>query len=187
MNKLIFSSLVFLYLPLTAQAATEIEEKRQVLKMMKQYAPLVSCEGSFAVSSKQQDNELLKEIHTVEKDKNMAVYYVLWRADMGCGGGSGSMSGFVTEVSKYGDWKPLVIQDNYAFGKDVGINYVFMESIKKITPLKFEIIAWDYADEKYGGKDQGMNFPANKFRYTLEREQFEPWKITNQALLEQNN
>lgn len=185
MNKLFFSAAIFFSVSFTTQASTEMQDKQQVLKMMKQYAPLVSCEGPFAVGSKQQDSELLKEIHTVEKDEDTAVYYVLWGADMGCSGGSGSMSGFVTEVSKYGDWKPLVIQDNYAFGKDVGINYVFIESIKKITPLKFEVIAWDYADEKYGGKDGGMNFPANKFRYTLEREQFEPWKITNQALLEQ--
>lgn len=32
-----------------------------------------------------------------------------------------------------------------------------------------------------------MNFPANKFRYTVERDSlYTDWKITNQALLEQN-
>lgn len=186
MNKLIFSSLMLLYLPLTAQAATEVEEKQQVLKMMRQYITLVSCDGLIEGDYKKSDTEAMKNIYTVEKDSDTSVYYVLWHGDMGCAGGSGTTSNFVTEVAKYGSWKPLSIQNDSAFG-DIEINFRFVQGIKKVSQRKFEIISRDYADEKYGGKDGGMNFPANKFRYTVERERFEPWKITNQALLEQNN
>ncbi len=39
---------------------------------------------------------------------------------------------------------------------------------------------------KFGGKDGGNNFPANKFRYTLKNVDGEGWKLVDQVLLEQN-
>lgn len=144
--------------------------------------------NSFEKTSENGTPTTLNDVHTVEynKENNTYIFYILWGGDKGCAGGSGTMSSFVTEVAKYGgDWKPYTIQDDYAFGEKVGINYGYIESIKKINKDLFEVISWDYADEKYGGVDGGSNFPANKFKYTLERENFEPWKITHQALLEQ--
>lgn len=170
-----------------AQASTEAEDKLQVLKIMKQYSEVASCMSSFEPNPESGRPTTIKDIHTVEYSKSDStfVYYVLWSGDMGCAGGSGTMSSFVSEVAKHGNWKPFTVQNNYAFGDDVGINYGYIESIKKINATTFEVVSWDYADGKYGGVDGGSNFPANKFRYTLESEKFKPWRVTHQALLEQ--
>lgn len=171
-----------------AIASTETTDRQQVFQMMKDYAKLTSCMNSFEKEPENGRPTTLSDVHTVRYDKEDGsyVFYVLWGGDKGCAGGSGTMSGFVTEVARYGaDWKPYTIQDDYAFGEDVGINYGYIESVKKINSHKFELIGWDRADSKYGGVDGGSNFPANKFRYTLEDERFKPWKITHQALLEQ--
>ena len=168
--------------------ASEIQDRQQVFQMMKDYTKLTSCMNSFEKKPENERPTTLGDVHTVEYDKenNSYVFYVLWGGDKGCAGGSGTMSGFVTEIARYGgNWKPYTVQTDYAFGEDVGINYGYIESVKKINSHNFEVIGWDRADSKYGGVDGGSNFPANKFKYTLERERFEPWKITHQALLEQ--
>lgn len=155
---------------------------------MKTYTSLVACMTSFENDPENGRPTTIKDIYTVEynlKDKAF-VFYILWGGDMGCSGGSGTLSGYVTEVAKYGgDWKPYTIQSDYAFGQNIGLNYKYIESISKIDSNTFEVVSWDYADSKYGGEDGGGNFPANKFRYKLEREKFKPWKITHQSLLEQ--
>jgi hypothetical protein len=184
--------LVFLGLMLTSHSAfsntSEIQEKQKIFNMMKTYTSLVACMTSFENDPENSNPTTIKDVHTVEynlKDRSF-VFYILWGGDMGCAGGSGTLSGYVTEVAKYGgDWKPYTIQSDYAFGQNIGLNYKYIESIKKIDSNTFEVISWDYADSKYGGEDGGSNFPANKFRYKLERERFEPWKITHQSLLEQ--
>ena len=67
------------------------------------------------------------------------------------------------------------------------INSRFIQSVKLITPKTMEIVAWNYANEKYGGKDGGNNFPANKFKYTINYDDSEnSWKVSNQVLLKQN-
>ena len=169
--------------------ADESLDKGIIFKMMKTYTSLVACMTSFENDPENGRLTTIKDIHTVEynlKDKAF-VFYVLWGGDMGCAGGSGTMSSYVTEVARYGgDWKPYTIQSDYAFGKDIDLNYKYIESIKKINGSSFEVISWNYADEKFGGADGGSNFPANKFKYTLEKNKYEPWRITRKVLLEQN-
>lgn len=175
----------------SAIAATdEISQKKEVLDIMKKYAEVRSCAHSFTKSSDNSEPTTLKDVFTVERDSEFSAYsyYVLWSGDLGCAGGSGTLSSYVTEVAKYGGgtWKPFTVQTDYAFGEDIGINYRFIDSLKRINNDKFILIGWDYADEKYGGNDGGNNFPANKFEYTIEMLIGEGWKITNQKLLEQN-
>lgn len=187
MHKKIMFLLFFSSISLNC-VASEIEDKQNVYNMMREYTKLVSCMSSFEKEPENGRPTTLKDVQTVEYNKkdNSYVFYILWGGDKGCAGGSGTMSSFVTEVARYGgDWKPYTIQDDYAFGSNVGINYGYIESIKKIDFNKFEVISWDYADDKYGGVDGGSNFPANKFKYTLERTRFESWRITHQALIEQ--
>lgn len=88
-------------------------------------------------------------------------------------------------VGRYSDQRPFVVLDNSAFG-DININFRFIESVKQINRNKFEIISYNYADQKYGGRDGGNNFPANTFKYTVELNNFDNWEITHQALLEQS-
>ena len=173
---------------LHAAASNEIEDKQLVLKIMKQYSEVTACASTFTKDADNGKQTTIHDITTVEYNKsdNSYVFYVLWGGDLGCQGGSGTLSSYVTEVAKYGgNWKPYTIKTDYAFGQDTDLDYRYIESVKKISPFEFEVISWANADSKYGGVDGGSNFPANKFRYTLKRERFEPWKVTHQALLEQ--
>lgn len=169
-------------------ASSEIEDKQNAFNMVKQYSGLVSCMSSFEKNPENGRPTTIKDVTTVNYDKNNNeyVFFVLWVGDMGCLGGSGTISSFVTEVARHGgDWKPYTIQTDFAFGQNVDINYGYIESIKKINANKFEVISWDHADSKYGGVDGGSNFPANKFKYTVEREGYSGWRVTHQTLLEQ--
>ena len=58
--------------------------------------------------------------------------------------------------------------------------------MKKTQDGLLEIVSWNYADDIYGGKDGGNNFPANKFKYTLALDEESGWKVIKQVLLEQN-
>ena len=168
-----------------AYAATEAKEKIQVLNVIKKFTESVSC-GTQPIS--------LKDIYTVERDikYGISTYYVLWFGNVGCDTGTASESSYVTKVHRYSENRPFTVyaahRDSsiYAFGDDIGINYRFIQNVKKINSKQFEIVSWEHANDKWGGKDGGSNFPANKFKYTLEKVGYEGWKITNQVLLEQN-
>lgn len=172
--------------------ASEQTERTAVLKTINNYIGSVAC-----TTSKIQP----KDIYKIDSDKEtgIATYYVSWVGDKGCQGGSGTMSYFVSEVARYSDSRPFLVMSDDAFGDNnekawndedttkTMINYRFIDSIKQISPEKFEIIAGAYADEKYGGKDGGNNFPANTIKYTLQNVQSDGWRITKQTLLKQNN
>lgn len=172
--------------------ASEQTERIQVSKTINNYIDSVAC----ATSKIQQ-----KDIYKIDSDQDtgIATYYVLWVGDKGCQGGSGTMSAYVSEVTRYSSSRPFLVMSDDAFGDNNEkvwsgegitkpyINYRFVNSIKQISPEKFEIIAGAYADDKFGGKDGGNNFPANTIKYTLQNVQSEGWQITNQTLLKQNN
>lgn len=172
--------------------ASEQTERAQVLKTISNYIGSVSC-----ANSKIQSKDIFKIDSDV--DSGIATYYVLWDGDKGCQGGSGTMSAYVSEVTRYGSSRPFLVMSDDAFGDNNEkvwsgegitkpyINYRFVNSIKQISPEKFEIIAGAYADDKFGGKDGGNNFPANTIKYTLQDVKGHGWKITNQTLLKQNN
>ncbi len=104
-------------------ASTEIEDKQKILNMVKQYSGLVSCIVSSEKILVLEANLRMNNVK-YDKENNEYVFYVLWGGDMGCLGGSGTMSSFVTEVARYGgDWKPYTIQTDFAFGQNVDINY----------------------------------------------------------------
>lgn len=155
---------------------------------MNNYATSVACWSG--VSS--------KDIFTIDRDEESgySTYFVLWSGNKNCDAGIASQSFYVSEVSKISN-RAFTVKSDDAFGGNSEefwtqekitvpyINYRFIESIKQIKPDSFEIIAWNYADDKFGGTDSGNN-PANKFNYTLQLTESEGWKITNQTLLEQN-
>ncbi|MEG1022737.1 MAG: hypothetical protein RSE50_14665, partial [Myroides sp.] len=97
--------------------------------------------------------------------------------------------------SRFSPNRPLLVTTNDAFGDNneafwntdkASINYRFIQSMKEVSPSEFEIVSYDYADDKFGGVDQGNMGPANKFSYTVSLVENEGWKITKQVLLEQN-
>lgn len=190
-NKLAFGVVLGLAL-INSSFASESTERAQVMKTMTNYISSVACE-----------NEKLdpKNIFTIDRDidSGIGTYYVLWTGDKGCMGGSGTISSYVSEVSRYSNNRPFLVMNDDAFNNEknwkydsednvisAGINFRFIESIKKINSDSFSIIAWNYADDKFGGKDGGNNFPANRFKYTLKKLEGTGWVITNQVLLKQN-
>lgn len=170
---------------LGANATTEAQEKIEVLNVIKKFTESVSCETQ-PIS--------LKDIYMVERDikYGSSTYYVLWGGDIGCNGGNTNYSRYVTEVNKFRRnttftidivEKDGTLRGLYAF--DDTIVHDFIENIKRINSNKFEVISWDYASDKWGGKEGGRNFPANKFKYTLERVGYGHWEVSSQVLLEQ--
>jgi len=163
-------------------AATEVQEKAQVLNVIKKFVEATSC-SITSIS--------LNNIYTVEYSKSSSSYYVFWGGDIGCGGGNGNFGRYVTEVyrssSTLGKFVIDVVEKDgrlshlYAF--DDTIVYDYIASIKKINTNRFEIISWEHADQKWGGQDEGK-FPANKFKYILDKK-YGRWDVSKQFLLEQ--
>lgn len=190
-NKLALGVVLGLAL-INSSFASESTERAQVMKTMTNYISSVACE----------DEKLdPKNIFTIDRDidSGIGTYYVLWAGDKGCMGGSGTISSYVSEVSRYSNNRPFLVMNDDAFNNEknwkydsednvisAGINFRFIESIRKINSDSFSIIAWNYADDKFGGKDGGNNFPANRFKYTLKKLEGTGWVITNQVLLKQN-
>lgn len=157
-------------------------DKDIVYAKMKEYADLVACHHSFKKSD-DTPNTTLSDVFLIEQDKTTADYYVLWGGDLGCFGGSTSVGSFVSHVYKKDG--QFYIVDNFAFG-DIDLEYRFIEDIRQISNKEFIITSWDYADDRFGGQDGGINIPANKFEYTVERSgKYNPWVITRAKLIEQ--
>lgn len=160
-------------------------EKVQALNTMKKYVEATSCWHSFELNSKKPTTR--KDVYPVYSDAGLGVseFYVLWSGDKGCSHGGEANPHYMSRVERVSYLTPFIVQDNHAFG-DININFKFIEHVKQLNKNKFEIVSWNYADEHYGGKDRSYYEPANKFKYTVEREEFAPWRITNQLLLRQN-
>lgn len=179
----------------SAHAATTIaQEKQQVFAVAKKYAEATACETSFEADNPENERTTIKDVFLWERDTEtgLARYYILWGGDAGCLGGSGTYLYQLSEVGRYSNNRPFIVIDDVLdreklTGIEAGqINNRFIKSVKLITPKTMEIVAWNYADAKYGGKDGGNNFPANKFKYTVSNDESGYWKVSNQLLLEQN-
>ncbi len=168
--------------------ATDLRGHWEVVKIMNNYISSIACEAD-----KVKVDDVIKIGETNEFGG--ATYYALWGGDIGCSGGSGTHSFYISEVSKFTDSRPLLVITNDALGDNneeywntekQSINYRFLKSMKKIDDKTLEIVSWDYADKKFGGSDGGNMGPANKFRYIVSYIDEQGWRITNQQLLEQN-
>ena len=175
----------------SAHAATTVaQEKQQVFAVAKKYAEATACETSFE-AVKPANRTQIKDASLLERgtERGEATYYILWGGDTGCNLGSGSYSYMLSEVSRFSDDRPFLISDVNLFDHEPinhQINSSFVKSVKIINPTLMEVVAWNYADKKYGGKDGGSNFPANKFKYTLSNDESGYWKVIRQVLLEQH-
>ncbi|NNP72096.1 hypothetical protein A7P53_06410 [Acinetobacter defluvii] len=167
--------------------ANNIDERTQVFNIMKKYVESTACGHTFE-SSGDLNRTNINNVYLISNDRDTGntVYFVFWGGDVGCNVGSGTMSYYMSEVSRYSKSRPFLVQNNDAFGKNVNINFRFIQNIRKIKNDEFEIISWNYADDKYGGVDGGNNFPANKFKYIVKNSDG-GWHISKQSLIEQNN
>ncbi len=139
--KYVISFVCMSILAFNVNAATaEVQEKQQVLNVMKKFTAAVSC-NTTPIS--------LKNIYTVERNvkSGSASYYVLWRGNVGCGTGNTNMSSYVTEVHRTWDSLPFTIDADYKgssllslYAFDDNISYGFIESIKKVNSKQFEVV-----------------------------------------------
>nr|WP_227591460.1 hypothetical protein [Acinetobacter sp. Marseille-Q1620] len=166
--------------------ANNSEEKLQILNVIKKYAESVSCENTFEKNAEVKRTNI-DDVYLISSDKDLGdtTYFVFWAGDIGCNLGTGTQSYYMSEVSRFSNNRPFLVKSDFAFGEDIDINFRFIESVKQTQKNQFEIISWNYADDKYGGKDGGNSFPANKFKYVL-KNAGNGWKIINQSLIKQN-
>ena len=171
-----------------SHALTESQEKVQALNVMKKYAEATACMTTFEKGEERLTT--IKDVFTIDRDPSLgsSSYFILWGGDRGCQGGSGTYSAILSEVSRFSESRPFLVQNDDALGTDIyeNINFRFIESVKMLQPKTLEIISWNYADDKYGGKDGGNNFPANKFKYIVKQDDNYQWKVINQTLIKQN-
>lgn len=80
------------------------------MKMMNQYINAVAC-----ATSKVELKDIVN-IHPPEEDYTGSTYYVLWSGDKGCEGGSGTMSAYISEVSRYSTSRPFLVNTDDALG-----------------------------------------------------------------------
>jgi hypothetical protein len=161
-----------------ANAETELEEKAKVLSVLKKYSETVACSTSFEEQGSLEP--FLKDVYSIERDPEFgqATYYVLWSGDMGCAGGSGTSSFFISEITRDTSSRPFLVKNNEAFGDDFSkkVNPRFIESVKKINPDHFIVTSSEHA------KDDANNFPSMKYQYVLQRQNW-LWKVTSRNLL----
>lgn len=161
-------------------ATNELQEKIAVLNVIKKYSGAVACATNFEDGNSL--DSYLKNVYTIDRDEEsgFATYYVLWSGDMGCPGGSGTYSYFISEVSRYTNTRPFLVQNNEAFGLDVAnkVNSRFIEDVTKISSNHFTIISSEFAD------GDSNNFPSFKYKYTIKTKGLrDPWLVTNKTLM----
>ncbi|WP_429047597.1 hypothetical protein [Aeromonas hydrophila] len=179
MRKILFI-LVVLFTNYT-YADNELIEKATVLGILKKYSETVACSTNF--EEQESLEPFLKNVYTVERDPETgaATYYILWEGDMGCPGGSGTYSYFVSEVSRYSKSRPFLVQNNEAFGEGVAreVNPRFIETLKKIDANKFTLISSEFAE------NDSNNFPSIKYEYIIQRKgQWAPWIVAKKNLIQ---
>ena len=181
MNKkpLIFAlSSLFLCLNASAQGKTEVDEKLDVISLVRKYSETVACMSHF--EEEKSDRKFLNNVYPIERDKEIgiATYYMLWDGDIGCNGGSGTSSYIVSEVGKYSDSRPLLVRNDNAFGDSVTqkINFRFIKKIQQISSTKFFITSAEHQDK------DANNFPSQSYRYQVDLVKNQ-WKVTSRESL----
>lgn len=161
-----------------AQYKSEAEAKMAALSVVKKYAEAVSCGHSFEEAKSLRP--FLSNVYTMSYDEEMgSTFYVLWYGDLGCNGGSGTTSFMVSDVTSLGGSRPLLVSEPDVFNKVFSekINSRFIESMKKVGEYKFLIVS-----SEFDKSDESLNFPSNKYAYTVELGKNE-WKVTSRKFL----
>ena len=101
--------------------------------------------------------------------------------DIGCNGGSGTFSFYVSEVGRYSLRRPFLVLNNEAFGKIFSekINTRFIKSVEMVNNKYFIITSSEYA------KNDSNSFPSRNYKYHLKRKNgFGDWKLVKKDLIE---
>ncbi|WP_201543277.1 hypothetical protein [Psychrobacter immobilis] len=157
----------------TAYAKPPIKEKYEVLSQATKYAESVACSTTFSKDNGKY-RTTIKDIYLIEdtedydnKGKLGFEYIILWGGDVGCNGGSGTYSYYLTSFSRHSENRPFLVNQMNILddvnSETYQINDRFIEDVKYDNGV-FVITASDYSNE---GDDAGNNFPANRYKYKL--------------------
>ncbi len=162
-----------------ANAESELERKAKVLNVMKMHAESIACETDFEKPLESLLSNVIKIQNTspYEFDES-STYYVLWAGDLGCQGGSGSMSYHISEVGKILTRQPYLVQNNNPFGDDIfaKINHRFISKID--TPGKDKIVIFSHEH----AEGDSNNFPSLEYKYILTYKDSK-WDLTEKIYL----
>ena len=181
MNKkslLLALSTLFICLNASAQVKTEVDEKLDVISLVRKYSETVACGSHF--EEEKSDRKFLNNVYPIERDREIgiATYYILWDGDIGCNAGSATHSYIVSEVGRYSDARPLLVLNENAFGDAVTkkINFRFIKKIQQVSPTKFFITSAEHQDK------DANNFPSQSYRYQVDLVKHQ-WKVTSRESL----
>jgi hypothetical protein len=154
MKKILASCLVLI--SLNAFSSTE---ESKAIKLVKKYSSTIACSVN--------DNSFKSVRITSDHDDYVIVY---WEGDVGCGGGSGSMSGALTVVGK-GQWGELFVLPKV---EQPQIKLVCADSMNSQNELlNINGIA-------YGPNDH-QRAPNHKLQYTLRLDAYKnKFEVINQ-------
>lgn len=169
-------------------ANSEIQEKKAVYQVAKNYATSIACSTTFESDENPAMQTTLKDILTWNFSKNEdelegSDYLVFWGGDVGCAGGSGTYSSYLTSVSRLSSSRPFLVQDQDVLQDVKGINPRFIDSVAMTANKHLVVLGSDYCNCK---ADSGNNFPAYKYRYELAQVEGQ-WKLVNKKFLGKNS
>lgn len=184
------STPVVLSLLIFSVSVSADEQIDHVLKVAKMHAKVSACGTSFDNDAEHKTTD--KDIYLIDSDVYQKKYIVSWSGDLGCAGGSGTFGQIFTEISSANaaEYKYVVMNDDafgmYGDNDNFMFNMRFVELVKQLSKDKFEIVSSDFSSEQCG--DSGMNnFPSTKYKYTMEKDKRDNWRLESKVFLSCNN
>ena len=174
----------------SALAKPPLKEKYDVLKQASSYARSSACMTTFDDDA--EDNmTTIRDVHLIDSETGFdeegeigTKYIVYWGGDVGCSGGSGTYSNYLTSFSRYSESRPFLV-DRMNILDDINeesykINERFIEDVEFYNGVLL-ITSSDYSED---GTDGGNNFPRYKYRYTVVyNENKDQWILANKELI----
>lgn len=174
----------------SAVAKPSVQEKYDVLKQASSYAQSIACATTFAKDADYKTTAkdvflVEKQMDFTEKNEIGTKYIVFWGGDVGCAGGSGTYSNYLTSFSRYTETRPFLVEQQDIL-EDVNkdkyqINTRFIQDVEFYNGVLL-VTSSDYSDDNTDG---GNNFPRYQYRYTLvfDHDNYK-WKLANKELIE---
>ncbi|MEG1411255.1 MAG: hypothetical protein RSD36_15565 [Terrisporobacter sp.] len=157
---------------ITVSAQSAENDKAQVLNVIKKYTQTIACQLG--------ENKSKKVLNMTTNEDYTEIYYVLWWGDIGCAGGTSTVTANITEVRK-NKWMDFnynvsvspVLEEKVYYE----LNPRFIEDLKRISDNKIEIISRD-------NDPSTINSPGKKYRYILQRNEiYGKWVLKNKFLV----
>lgn len=163
--------LISIFLLLNIAFASNLEEdKKEIFKVLKNYATAIACNTSF--EDKREIHKPEDIIYFTKDEDETEYYYAVWFGNIGCNGGSGTSANYISEI----------FRPNFSKKFYVNINPVFeakgLSDLKKVDN-KLEVI------EHYLLKGDANCCPSGKAKAILTKDEKSlKWDITYKQIVD---